>query len=79
MLRGLGAPIELSAAHLSDIEHLATGLDQGTRDWVASTPGVRRLLRTLKQSGHHPRDILPALAKVVGRKSVKKRSPARAR
>lgn len=107
-LRGLGATLGVSAAHLSDIEHnrrrpsedllrkiaralrsaggtyesldhLATGLDQDTRDWVASTPGVRKLLRTLKQSGHHPLDILPALEKVVGRKSAKKRSPARAK
>jgi transcriptional regulator with XRE-family HTH domain len=96
-LRGLAATLEVSAAHLSDIEHnrrrpsnellrkiaralrkagatfeslehLATGLDPDTREWAASTPGVRKLLRTLKQSGRHPLDILPAIEKAVGRK-----------
>jgi transcriptional regulator with XRE-family HTH domain len=105
-LRGLAATVEVSAAHLSDIEHnrrrpsdellrklaralrktgatfeslehLATGLDPDTRAWAASTPGVRTLLRMLKQSGHHPLDILPALEKVVGRKRAGKRRPAR--
>ncbi len=105
-LRGLAGTLQVSAAHLSDIEHnrrrpsddllrkiaralrrvgatfeslepLATGLDPDTRDWVASTPGVRKLLRTLKQSGQHPLDILPALEKVVGRKKTGKRRQAR--
>jgi len=105
-LRGLAATVEVSAAHLSDIEHnrrrpsddllrkiahalrkagatfeslehLATGLDPDTREWAASTPGVRKLLRTLKQSGRHPLDILPALEKVVGRKRAGKRRQAR--
>jgi transcriptional regulator with XRE-family HTH domain len=104
-LRGLALTLEISAAHLSDIEHgrrrpsddllrriarslrkagatfgalehLATGLDPDTREWVASTPGVRKLLRTLKQSGHDPLDILPAIEKVVGRKRAGRRRPA---
>jgi transcriptional regulator with XRE-family HTH domain len=103
-LRGLAATVEVSAAHLSDIEHnrrrpsddllrriaralrkagatfesldhLATGLDADIREWAASTPGVRRLLRTLKQSGQDPLDILPALEKVVGRKRAGKQRP----
>jgi transcriptional regulator with XRE-family HTH domain len=102
-LRGLAATLEVSAAHLSDIEHdrrrpsevllkkialalrkvgatfasldhLATGLDPDTREWAASTPGVRKLLRTLKQSGRHPLEILPAVEKAVrSKKSGKKR------
>ncbi|OGS41115.1 MAG: hypothetical protein A2506_11880 [Elusimicrobia bacterium RIFOXYD12_FULL_66_9] len=96
-LRGLAETLEVSAAHLSDIEHnrrrpsddllrriaralrkagatlealehLATGLDPETREWAASTPGVRKLLRALKQSGRHPLEILPAIEKAVGRK-----------
>ena len=107
-LRGLGATLGVSAAHLSDIEHnrrrpsepllrkiahalrgvggtyetlehLATGLDQDTRDWIASTPGVRKLLRTLKQSGHSPLDLLPTLEKAVVRKRVAKGRQARPR
>jgi transcriptional regulator with XRE-family HTH domain len=105
-LRGLGAMLGVSAAHLSDIEHnrrrpsddllrkiahalrktggtyeslehLATGLDADTREWVASTPGIRKLLRVLKQSGRHPLDILPALEKVVGRRNSGKGRKAR--
>jgi transcriptional regulator with XRE-family HTH domain len=107
-LRGLAATLEISPAHLSDIEHnrrrpsdvllrkiarllrktgatfdslerLATGLDRETREWAASTPGVRRLLRTLKQSGQRPLDILPLLEKIVGSKEGRARRPARAR
>lgn len=105
-LRGLAAKLEISASHLSDIEHsrrrpsdallrkigralrkagatyqhlepLATGMDADLREWAASTPGVRKLLRTLKQSGQDPLDILPALKKVVGRKRITKRRRAR--
>jgi transcriptional regulator with XRE-family HTH domain len=105
-LRGLAAALEVSAAHLSDIEHsrrrpsdellrkiaralrkagatygsldrLATGMDPEIREWAASTPGVRRLLRTLKQSGQDPLEILPTLEKAVGRKKAGKRRPAR--
>jgi transcriptional regulator with XRE-family HTH domain len=105
-LRGLAATVEVSAAHLSDIEHnhrrpsddllrklaralrqasatyeslehLATGLDPDTREWAGSTPGVRKLLRTLKESGQHPLDILPALEKVVERKRAGKKRQAR--
>jgi transcriptional regulator with XRE-family HTH domain len=107
-LRGLAATVEVSAAHLSDIEHnrrrpsddllrkiaralrkagatfdsldqLATGMDADIREWAASTPGVRKLLRTLKQSGQQPLDILPALEKVIGRKRASKRRQARTR
>lgn len=105
-LRGLGSVLEVSAAHLSDIEHsrrrpsedllrklahalgkggttlesfehLATGLDPDTREWAASTPGVRQLLKTLKQSGQDPLEILPALEEVIGRTKAGKRRPAR--
>ncbi len=105
-LRGLAAILEVSASHLSDIEHgrrrpseallrriaralrksgatfaslehLATGLDPDIREWAASTPGVRKLLRTLKQSGERPLDILPALEKVVERRKSGKRRPPR--
>jgi transcriptional regulator with XRE-family HTH domain len=104
-LRGLAATVEVSAAHLSDIEHnrrrpsdallrriaralrstgatfesldhLATGMDPGLREWAASTPGVRKLLRTLKQSGRHPLEILPALEKIVARQAARKKPPA---
>jgi transcriptional regulator with XRE-family HTH domain len=105
-LRGLATTVEVSAAHLSDIEHnrrrpsedllrkiahalrktgatfesldhLTTGIDPDIREWVASTPGVRRLLRALKESGQPPLEILSALDKVVERKRVRKKLRAR--
>ncbi len=89
-LRGLAAKVEVSAAHLSDIEHdrrrpseqllrriahelrpvgatfeqlegLVTGLDSQTRQWAATTPGARGLLRTVLAQGQNPREILRAL------------------
>lgn len=107
-LRGLAATVEVSAAHLSDIEHnrrrpsdpllrkvtralrkagatfdsldhLATGMDPEVREWVASTPGVRRLLRTLMQSGRHPLDLLPIVDQAIRRRSAKVTAPAPAR
>jgi transcriptional regulator with XRE-family HTH domain len=91
-LRGLAASVNVSAAHLSDIEHdrrrpseqllrriagelshvgatfesleqLVTGVDPATRDWVASTPGVRALLRTILESGRSPQEITDILEK----------------
>ena len=91
-LRGLAARLNVSAAHLSDIEHnrrrpseqllrriaselshvgatfesleqLVTGVDPATRDWVASTPGVRALLRTILESGRSPQEIIVILEK----------------
>ena len=91
-LRGLAARLNISAAHLSDIEHnrrrpseqllrkiaselsdvgatfdsleqLVTGLDPVTRDWIASTPGVRALLRAILDSGRSPREITLILEK----------------
>ena len=91
-LRGLAARVNVSAAHLSDIEHdrrrpseqllrriasqlshvgatfesleqLVTGVDPATRDWVASTPGVRALLRTILESGRSPQEIIVILEK----------------
>ena len=107
-LRGLAATVEVSAAHLSDIEHnrrrpssellrklstalrdagttfealdrLATGMDPDIREWAASTPGARALLRTLRQSGRDPLELLPALEKAFGRKTAKTTSAPRAK
>ena len=111
-LRGLAARVQVSAAHLSDIEHnrrrpsekllmaitnelkhvgatfesfdrLGTGIDPETREWIASTPGVRKLLRAVKESGSQPHEILheilPLLQKRVARKKIGKRKSRRAR
>jgi transcriptional regulator with XRE-family HTH domain len=95
-LRGFAARLDVSAAHLSDIEHdrrrpseallqriahefrrygttyeslehLVTGIDAETREWVGSTPGVRKVLHKLRESGRDPLEILRAIEKTVRR------------
>jgi transcriptional regulator with XRE-family HTH domain len=107
-LRGLAATLDISPAHLSDIEHnrrrpsdellrkiasalrksgatfdalerLATGLDPDTREWAATTPGVRRLLRALKQSGRNPLDVLLLLEEIIGREEGRPSAPPKPR
>ena len=89
-LRAFAAELDISAAHLSDIEHdrrrpserllrkiahelrdvgaafhslemLVTGLDRETREWAASTPGARAVLRKILESGQDPAGILRVL------------------
>ena len=91
-LRALAARLEISAAHLSDIEHnnrrpssqlleriaeelsdagartedlqlIVTGLDDETRRWAASTPGVRAMLRRVMATGLTPSEIIDMLDK----------------
>lgn len=69
-LRGVGADLDT-------LEGLVTGVDPDTRDWIASTPGVRKLLRTIQESGTHPADILSALEKVIAPKRTGRRRKAR--
>lgn len=77
LLRKIARSLRKTGATFEALEHLATGLDPDTREWAASTPGVRKLLRTLRQSGQHPLDILPALEKAVGGKKTAKRRRTR--
>lgn len=94
-LRGLAADLQVSAAHLSDIEHnrrrpsetllrkialklrkvgatyesleqLISGIDTKTREWAATTPGARSLLRRLLETDRNPQEIHRALEKLLG-------------
>jgi transcriptional regulator with XRE-family HTH domain len=104
-LRGLAADLQVSAAHLSDIEHnrrrpsdtllrrialklrkvgatyealeqLISGIDTKTREWAATTPGARALLRRLLESDQDPREIHRALEKLLGPRRKTKRPKA---
>lgn len=66
-LRGVGAKFE-------SLELLVTGVDPGTRDWVASTPGVRALLRRIQESGRLPEEIMVALEKSLGQRRRRRRA-----
>jgi transcriptional regulator with XRE-family HTH domain len=100
-LRGLAASLEVSAAHLSDIEHnrrrpsekllrkiadklkkvgatyetlerLISGIDTKTREWAATTPGARSLLRMLLEAKRDPQEIHLALEKLIGPRRKRK-------
>ena len=78
LLRRIARALRKVGGTFESLEHLATGLDPDTREWVASTPGIRKLLRILKQSGLDPLEILPAIERVIGRKKAgRKRRAAR--
>jgi hypothetical protein len=47
------------------LERHVTGLDAATRDWVASTPGARALLRKIAELAPDPGTLLPVLEEVV--------------
>ena len=102
-LRGLATDLDVSAAHLSDIEHnrrrpsekllrkiaerlrkvgatydslekLLSGIDGEIREWAATTPGARALLRTLMEADRDPLAIQRALTKLLGIPQKRKRS-----
>jgi transcriptional regulator with XRE-family HTH domain len=104
-LRGLAADLDVSAAHLSDIEHnrrrpsekllrkiadklrkvgatyealeeLISGIDSKTREWAATTPGARALLRRLLEADRDPKAIQRALDKLLEPRGKKKTSKA---
>lgn len=104
-LRGLAADLDVSAAHLSDIEHnrrrpsekllrkiteklrkvgatyeslekLISGIDHKTREWAATTPGARALLRRLLEADRDPQQIQKALEKLLGPRRKSKGSRA---
>jgi len=70
LLRKIARTLGRAGATYENLEQLSTGMDSDLREWVATTPGVRRLLRMVKESGQDPLEILPALQKVLARKTT---------
>lgn len=70
-LQGVGATIEA-------LEELVTGIDPEMRVWISSTPGVRRLLRRLKDSGVGPAELLQMLESSINARAARsrKKTPA---
>ena len=78
LLRLIAKELSVVGATFDALEMFLTGIDPDTRDWIASTPGVRKLLHAVKESGQHPHDVLRALEKVVPPKKKKAgKRPAR--
>lgn len=65
-LKGVGAKYE-------DLEALVTRIDQDTRAWADATPGVREMLRRVRESGRDPRDVLREIEEADKNKDKKKR------
>lgn len=73
LLRRIASQLRKVGTTFDALEQHVTGLDPVTRDWVATTPGARTLLRKVAESGRDPRDLLPALEMIVRHKSTRGR------
>jgi transcriptional regulator with XRE-family HTH domain len=77
LLQKIADELRESGTTLASLELLVTGLDRETRDWAATTPGARAVLRRVLESGRSPDEILRALDKAFGpRRAAKGRQPA---
>lgn len=70
LLRAIVRELRSVGATFDALDLLRTGIDAETREWAASTPGVSKLLRAVRDSGSHPHEILRFLEEhVAGKKS----------
>jgi transcriptional regulator with XRE-family HTH domain len=76
LLRKIADKLRKTGATYDSLERLLSGIDGKTREWAASTPGARTLLRRLLEADVDPQEIHRALEKVLGRKLRKKSSRA---
>ena len=74
LLRSLAGELAVAGASFESLELLVTGVDSATRDWVASTPGVRALLRRIAESERSPQEVMVAMEKFL---RSRKRKPSR--
>ena len=73
LLRKIAHELRHVGATFESLDHLVTGLDSETREWVASTPGVRKLLRKVREAAVQVHEILPVIEKAVARKKQAKK------
>lgn len=73
LLQRIAHELESVGTTFASLEMLVTGLDRETREWAASTPGARAVLRRVLETGKKPDEILRALDKAFGRGSEAKR------
>jgi transcriptional regulator with XRE-family HTH domain len=78
LLKKIAHELGGGTATFASLELLVTGLDRETREWAASTPGARSVLRRVLEYGQGPEAILRALDKAFGPKAaVKSRKPGK--
>lgn len=68
LLRKIADKLRKTGATYNSLERLLSGIDDKTREWVASTPGARALLRRLREAQVDPEEIDRALEELLGRK-----------
>ena len=68
LLRKIAQELRAVGASYDSLHDLITGIDPELRDWVATTPGVRKLLLRVRDSGKPPHEILDLLERAVGPK-----------
>jgi transcriptional regulator with XRE-family HTH domain len=77
LLKRIADGLRKTGATFESLELLVTGLDQETREWAATTPGARAVLRRILESGQDPRGILRALDQVFGAPESRRKSDLR--
>jgi transcriptional regulator with XRE-family HTH domain len=65
LLRKIADKLRKVGATYDSLEQLISGIDAKTREWAASTPGARTLLRRLLEAGRDPKEIHRALEKLI--------------
>jgi len=66
LLRKIADKLRKAGATYESLEGLISGIDTKTREWAASTPGARALLRRLLEADQDPQRIHRALEKLLG-------------
>jgi len=76
LLRKIADRLRKVGATYDSLEQLVSGIDTKTREWAASTPGARALLRRLLEADQDPQKIHRALEKLLGPRQKRKSSRA---
>jgi transcriptional regulator with XRE-family HTH domain len=73
LLRLVAHELRSVGASYDGLHALITGIDPELRDWVATTPGVRKLLLRVRESGRPPHEILELLEGAISSKGASRK------
>jgi transcriptional regulator with XRE-family HTH domain len=73
LLRKIADRLRKVGATYESLEELISGIDVKTREWAATTPGARSLLRRLLEADMDPQEIQRALEKLLGPRGKRKK------
>jgi transcriptional regulator with XRE-family HTH domain len=76
LLRKLADKLRKVGATYDSLEKLISGIDYVTREWAATTPGARALLRRLLDADREQQAIQKAMEKLLGPRRKKKSARA---